>query len=85
MACVYAIAVSPACREIDMRGLLAVAGASARRTARILVIVACSSVFSWLLTPLLVPIVKALGIDPIHFGIIMTANLSIGMFTPPSG
>ena len=38
-----------------------------------------------LLTPLLLPIVKTAGIDPIHFGIIMTANLSIGCFTPPFG
>ncbi len=38
-----------------------------------------------LLTPLLVPIVDRLGIDLIHFGIIMTVNLSIGMFTPPFG
>jgi C4-dicarboxylate transporter DctM subunit len=38
-----------------------------------------------LLTPILLPIVKAAGIDPIHFGIIMTANLSIGCFTPPFG
>ena len=38
-----------------------------------------------ILTPLLVPIVKAAGIDPIHFGIILTVNLSIGMFTPPFG
>lgn len=37
------------------------------------------------LTPLLMPIVHALGIDPIHFGVIMTVNLSIGMFTPPFG
>ncbi len=37
------------------------------------------------LTPLLMPIVKAAGIDPIHFGIVMTVNLSIGMFTPPFG
>jgi C4-dicarboxylate transporter DctM subunit len=37
------------------------------------------------LTPLLMPIVRALGIDPIHFGVIMTVNLSIGMFTPPFG
>lgn len=37
------------------------------------------------LTPLLIPIVHALGIDPIHFGVIMTVNLSIGMFTPPFG
>jgi C4-dicarboxylate transporter DctM subunit len=38
-----------------------------------------------LLTPILLPIVKAAGIDPVHFGIIMTANLSIGCFTPPFG
>jgi C4-dicarboxylate transporter DctM subunit len=38
-----------------------------------------------LLTPILMPIIKDAGIDPIHFGIIMTANLSIGCFTPPFG
>lgn len=38
-----------------------------------------------LLTPILMPIVKDAGIDPIHFGIVMTANLSIGCFTPPFG
>jgi C4-dicarboxylate transporter DctM subunit len=27
----------------------------------------------------------AQGVDPIHFGIIMTVNLAIGMFTPPFG
>ncbi|WP_121061094.1 TRAP transporter large permease [Chachezhania antarctica] len=37
------------------------------------------------LTPLLVPMAIALGIDPIHFGVIMTVNLAIGMFTPPFG
>ena len=37
------------------------------------------------LTPLLLLIVLHLGIDPIHFGIVMTANLSIGMFNPPFG
>ena len=36
-------------------------------------------------TPLLKPLVEAMGVDPIHFGIIMTVNLSIGMFTPPFG
>jgi C4-dicarboxylate transporter DctM subunit len=38
-----------------------------------------------LLTPVLVPIVRDAGIDLVHFGIIMTANLSIGCFTPPFG
>jgi C4-dicarboxylate transporter DctM subunit len=37
------------------------------------------------LTPLLMPLVKTIGIDPIHFGIIMCANVAIGMFTPPFG
>ena len=37
------------------------------------------------LTPLLLPLVQAAGVDPVHFGIIMTLNLAIGMFTPPFG
>jgi C4-dicarboxylate transporter DctM subunit len=37
------------------------------------------------LTPLLAPIVAAVGVDLIHFGVIMTVNLAIGMFTPPFG
>ncbi len=37
------------------------------------------------LTPLFMPLVKTIGIDPIHFGIVMTANIAIGMFTPPFG
>ncbi|MGH1464537.1 MAG: TRAP transporter large permease [Cognatishimia sp.] len=133
VACVYAILVTMfVYHEVDLTKLVSIAGESAFRTAQIMVIVACSGVFSWLLTtsgavpaivnwfesmnlspfmallliniflllvgavldtaasillltPLLVPIVKALGIDPVHFGIIMTVNLSIGMFTPPFG
>jgi len=38
-----------------------------------------------ILTPLLVPVMKAVGVDLVHFGIIMTVNLAIGMFTPPFG
>ncbi|NYE25538.1 TRAP transporter large permease [Pigmentiphaga litoralis] len=38
-----------------------------------------------LLSPLLVPLVTAIGVDPIHFGIIVTVNLSIGLFHPPFG
>jgi C4-dicarboxylate transporter, DctM subunit len=38
-----------------------------------------------LLTPLLVPIAKALGIDTVHFGIIFMVNLAIGLFHPPFG
>ena len=37
------------------------------------------------LTPLLAPIAVAIGVDLVHFGIIMTVNLAVGMFTPPFG
>lgn len=36
-------------------------------------------------TPIFLPIVTAMGIDPIHFGIIMVLNLSVGLCTPPVG
>ena len=38
-----------------------------------------------ILTPLLLPIVEAVGVNPMHFGIIMAVNLSIGLYTPPFG
>jgi C4-dicarboxylate transporter, DctM subunit len=38
-----------------------------------------------ILTPLLLPIVLAVGVNAIHFGIIMAVNLSLGMYTPPFG
>jgi C4-dicarboxylate transporter DctM subunit len=37
------------------------------------------------LTPLLVPVARAIGVDPVHFGVIVVMNLSIGTFTPPFG
>ncbi len=36
-------------------------------------------------TPIFLPVVTKLGIDPVHFGIIMVLNLSIGLCTPPVG
>jgi tripartite ATP-independent transporter DctM subunit len=38
-----------------------------------------------LLTPIFMPIVKQVGIDPVHFGIVMVFNLMIGLLTPPFG
>lgn len=38
-----------------------------------------------ILVPILLPISNGLGIDPVHFGIIMVVNLAIGMITPPVG
>ncbi|OLO26240.1 C4-dicarboxylate ABC transporter permease [Alkalihalophilus pseudofirmus] len=38
-----------------------------------------------ILTPILAPVALALGIDMVHFGIIMIVNLAIGFITPPVG
>ncbi|MBC2723722.1 TRAP transporter large permease subunit [Desulfosporosinus sp.] len=38
-----------------------------------------------ILTPILLPIVTQVGVDPIHFGIVMVVALSIGFITPPVG
>ena len=35
--------------------------------------------------PLLLPLIYALGIDPIHFGVVLVVNMEIGMITPPVG
>lgn len=133
VACVYAALVTCIVyRELSWREVVDAAAATALLTAQLLIIVACASVFSWVLTvnqvpvklvqwiqaaalepwsvlaainvlllvvgcfidplsailvltPLLVPVVKALGIDTVHFGLIVTVNLAIGLFTPPFG
>jgi TRAP-type C4-dicarboxylate transport system permease large subunit len=36
-------------------------------------------------TPVLLPVVKAFGIDPVHFGVVMVTNLTIAGITPPVG
>ena len=38
-----------------------------------------------ILTPILLPIVEAVGVHPVHFGIMMVVNLAIGFVTPPIG
>ena len=38
-----------------------------------------------MLTPLLAPVAASLGVDPIHFGVIVVMNLTIGTFHPPFG
>lgn len=38
-----------------------------------------------IMTPILLPVVMAVGVDPVHFGIIMMINLGIGLVTPPVG
>lgn len=38
-----------------------------------------------ILTPILLPVATSLGVDPVHFGIVMIVNLAIGFVTPPLG
>jgi tripartite ATP-independent transporter DctM subunit len=38
-----------------------------------------------ILTPILVPVVTKLGVDPVHFGLVVVLNLTIGAVTPPVG
>lgn len=38
-----------------------------------------------ILTPILMPVIKMIGVDPVHFGMIMMVNLGIGLLTPPVG
>jgi C4-dicarboxylate transporter DctM subunit len=133
VACVYAALVTwLVFRELGWRDVLDAASTTALFTGQVLIIVACASVFAWLLTvnqvpaamvawiqsmkvsawelllainilllvvgcfldplsaillltPLLIPLVKAVGIDTVHFGIVFTVNLAIGLFHPPFG
>jgi C4-dicarboxylate transporter DctM subunit len=38
-----------------------------------------------LTAPLLLPVAKVMGVDPVHFGLILVFNLALGLFTPPVG
>ena len=38
-----------------------------------------------IMTPILLPVATSIGMDPVHFGIMMLLNLSIGLITPPVG
>lgn len=130
---VYAVIISVfVYRELTWRQIWSITRETARLSAKVFVIVAASSVFSWILTadevpqklvhlidgmhltpmmmlllinvvlliigmfmdpnsaiilftPLLWPLAKHAGVNLIHFGIIFTVNLAIGMFSPPFG
>lgn len=44
----------------------------------------CNSAF-YILIPILLPVMKAYNVDPIHFGVFATVNMAIGLITPPVG
>ena len=39
----------------------------------------------YIFLPILLPVIHSIGVDPVHFGIIMTINLAVGQVTPPVG
>lgn len=133
VSAVYAILIGMfVYKEITFKKLIDLCIASAKTTASVMILIATSSAFAWLLTitqfpqvfaeflnnnfdnklvfllalnlaliiigmvleptlaivvlsPLIFPTALALGVDPIHLGIIICFNLIIGMFTPPFG
>ncbi len=44
-----------------------------------------STVIVLLLTPILVPVITKVGIDPVHFGLVMMTTVTLGGMTPPVG
>jgi len=44
-----------------------------------------TTVIALLLTPILLPVVTRVGIDPVHFGVVMMINVTMGIMTPPLG
>lgn len=131
VAVIYAAVISFVIyRDMTIKELASIVLGSAKTSAVIMIIIACSGVFGWvlanwripeqvaqtvltvsdnryvllfliaviiliagifmetssaviLLTPVFLPLVKALGIDLVHFGLIFTIGISIGMITPP--
>ena len=133
IACAYAIIIGGfVYKELKWKNMFSLLVACAKSTGQVLVVVACASLFTWVITvaqvpqtvsallsesihssvlllliiniilliagtfidttsalviftPLFLPLVQAMGIDLIHFGLVMAVNLTIGMCTPPLG
>lgn len=133
ISAVYAILVSMFIyKEIDLKKLYEISLNSAATLASVMILVACASIFGWVLTvyqapqqlaslllshgaklttfwvstnllfliagmfmdgvgatiilgPLIYPIAMQMGVNPIHLGVVITANIAVGMITPPFG
>lgn len=133
IACAYAIVIGGfVYRELKIKNMFSLFVDCAKATGQVLIVVACASLFTWVITvaqvpqyvsallsesihsrillllvinvilliagtfidttsalviftPLFLPLVQAMGIDLIHFGLVMAVNLTIGMCTPPLG
>lgn len=133
IACAYAIIIGGfVYKELKWKNMFSLLVDCAKSTGQVLVVVACASLFTWVITvaqvpqtvsallsesihssvlllliiniilliagtfidttsalviftPLFLPLVQAMGIDLIHFGLVIAVNLTIGMCTPPLG
>ena len=116
VAVVYALLVSTfVYRDMSFKKLYTTMLGSAKTSAVIMIIIACSGPFGWalanwkipeaistavlsvstnkyvilflisliILTPVVLPLVRALGISTLHFGILFVVGIAIGMITPP--
>ena len=85
-------------KTLHVRDLWAIMVEAMKTYAPIMFILAASTAFSRVLTlmqvpqmvsafilEILLPIVSAVGVNPIHFGVVMVVNLAIGFVTPPIG
>ncbi|SBW12967.1 TRAP-type C4-dicarboxylate transport system, large permease component [uncultured Alphaproteobacteria bacterium] len=71
---VVALTSSPIVFLMIMNVLLIVLGTLVNASAAVVI-----------LTPIFLPVATTLGIDPLHFGVVMVVNLAIGCITPPVG
>ena len=73
-AAVVALTSSPILFLLIMNVLLLILGTLVNASAAVVI-----------LTPIFLPMAESLGIDPLHFGVVMVVNLAIGCITPPVG
>ncbi len=66
--------ISPTIFMLLLMGLFLALGLLLDATTLLLIVV-----------PLFLPTIRALGIDPVHFGVVVTVNIMIGLITPPYG
>ena len=80
VAVIYAIIVGFfVYRDLKPGQLFEIMKKSAKTSAVIMIIIACII----LLTPVFLPLVQAMGISLVHFGVVFVVGLAIGMITPP--
>ena len=92
IAVLYALILSFIYKELTWAKLPQVLLRSAKTTAIVLLLVATCTIFMdmtpavLIFTPIFLPIATGqLGMDPVHFGIMMVLNLCVGLCTPPVG